>query len=95
VGYAKNWFNAFLQWSFLQVSAYGYLFIFEGFLRRYITTLPVDIAPEHLSTYGFQAVVVAIIFVCCIPLVMKFNSGLFSGGNSATVLDLAPMRRYV
>lgn len=94
-GWFWGWFRSLVQWSFLQVSSYGYLFLFEHYLRGYLSSLPTDIPPDRLQTYGMQATVIAIVFVLGIVLVKEFNSGLFSGGNSATVFQSAPLRRYV
>ena len=94
-GWFFSWFRSLVQWSFLQVSAYGYLFLFENYMRGYLTSLPTDIPPEGLQTYGMQAVVVAIIFLVGIVFIGVFNAGLFSGGNSPTVFDHSPIRRYV
>lgn len=80
-----GWFKAFLQYSFIPVVAIAFLMIFEQFIFRYVTTLPLAITQAEYGVYGLQAVAVVVTFVAGIVLVPSLTTSIFSGHGGQVV----------
>ena len=61
--------------------------IFEQFIFRYVTTLPLTITQAEYGIYGLQAVAVITTFVTGMLLVPSFTSSIFSGGGGESMLS--------
>ena len=81
-----NWLKAFLQYSFVPVVAFAFLMIFERFVYRFLTTLPMGITEDLYMLYVLQTLVVIGTFAVGILLVPALTSSIFSGSGGLGVL---------
>jgi TrbL/VirB6 plasmid conjugal transfer protein len=82
-----GWLKSFIQYSFIPVVALAFLMIFEQFIFRYVSTLPMTIIQAEYGIYGLQAVAVITTFVTGMLLVPSFTNNIFSGGGGESVLS--------
>jgi hypothetical protein len=87
-----NWFKAFIQFAFIQVVAFAYLFVFERFAFQLLTTMPVGITEDQYLLYGVQAMVVIGTFALGTLLIPSLTGAIFSGGGAA--LGVMPSKVY-
>jgi hypothetical protein len=77
-----NWLKAFVQYAFIQVVAFAYLFVFERFVFQFLTTVPVGITEDQYLLYGVQAMVVIGTFALGTLLIPSLTGAIFSGGGA-------------
>jgi hypothetical protein len=82
-----GWFWAFLQYSFMPVTAYAYLMVFERFLFNFLDRLPDGITSDLYATYGIQIIGVGIVFIVGILYVPSLNATIFSGHGGQNPFD--------
>lgn len=80
-----GWLKSFLQYSFMPVVAYAFLFIFEKFVFAYLTTLPAYIPQDDYIVYIVQVFMVLFTFVYGIWLVPSLTASIFSGQSGESV----------
>lgn len=81
-----GWLKAFVQYSFMLVIANAFIYVFEKFLSRYMTTLPPGLRTEDQLLYGVHASMILITFTVGILLVPSLTSSIFSGHSGESVL---------
>lgn len=81
-----SWFKSFVQYSFVQVIAQGFLMVFERFLYAFVTTLPSGINESNYHVYGVQAYLIIATFAVGILLVPSVTNSIFSGHGGQTIL---------
>jgi hypothetical protein len=83
-----GWLKAFLQYSFIPVVAYSFIFIFEKFVYAYLTTLPAYIPQDDYTTYIVQVLMVLFTFVFAIFLVPSLTASIFSGRTGESIFGM-------
>jgi hypothetical protein len=80
-----GWLKAYLQYSFMPVVAYAFLFIFEKFVFAYLTTLPPYIPQDDYLVYSVQVLMILVSFVYAMWLVPSVNASIFSGQSGESI----------
>lgn len=81
-----GWLKSFIQFAFIQVVAFAYLFIFERFVFQYLSTVPIGITEDLYLLYGMQSVVVVGTFILGILMIPSLTGSIFSGKGAMSVL---------
>ncbi|MGH9159868.1 MAG: type IV secretion system protein [Vicinamibacteraceae bacterium] len=81
-----SWLRSFIQYSFIPVVAYAFLFIFERFIYQYLTTLPPYIPQDFYQVYMVQVFMVLLTFVLGVLLIPSLTASIFSGRSGESVL---------
>src|SRR5215471_2931199 len=81
-----GWLKAFIQYSFMLVIANAFIFVFERFLTRFLTTLPPGMRFEDQLLYAVHVVMILITFTVGVLLVPSLTSSIFSGRSGESVL---------
>ena len=79
-----GWFWAFLEYSFLQVTMFAYLFVGEKFITRFVMGLPNVIIDSQFPLYIAEVATVIGTYVIGVLLVPVLNHSLFSGHGGGT-----------
>jgi type IV secretory pathway VirB6-like protein len=81
-----GWLRSYIQYSFVPVVAIAFLMIFERFVYRLVTTLPMTITPADYGIYGLQAIAVLVTFCLGILQVPSLTNSIFSGSSGESVV---------
>lgn len=84
-----SWLWALLQYSFLPVCGFAYMFIGATFLTRVLTTLPPAITLDLYPTYGALVILMAAIYTVGFLMIPSLNAAIFHGGGSHNVAGMA------
>jgi hypothetical protein len=83
-----GWLKSFLQYSFMPVVAYAYLYLFERFVFAYLTTLPLYIPQDDYVLYIVQVFMVLFTFVFGAWLIPSLTASIFSGQSGESVFNM-------
>lgn len=83
-----GWFKSFLQYSFVPVVAYAYLYLFEKFIFAYLTTLPRYIPQDDYVVYIVQVFMVLFTFVFGAWLIPSLTASIFSGQSGESIFSM-------
>jgi hypothetical protein len=78
-----SWFRTFLATAFIPVVTMAYLKVMDQFVWAFAQGLPAGIPTYDYPLYGFQAIVVIIVFLTGIATVPLLAFALFSGGGGS------------
>jgi hypothetical protein len=86
-----SWLKAFIAYSFMQVVAYAFIFVFQKFLFAYLTTLPLFISQNNYVTYVVQVLMILLTFPFGVFLVPSLTASIFSGHSGESVVSAPTM----
>jgi type IV secretory pathway VirB6-like protein len=77
-----GWLRALLQYSFLPVMAYAYLFIGAHIFTNVLGHLPPGITTDMLPTLGTQVGIIITTWLWCFKYIPSINAAIFHGGGA-------------
>lgn len=80
-----GWLRSLLQYSFLPVTAYAYLFIGAHIFTQVLGHLPPGIPDDLLMTLGAQVGIITATWIWCFRYIPSINASIFQGGAEARV----------
>jgi hypothetical protein len=91
--YFFGWMDSFIQYSFLQVTAYAYMFVGLKLLAAVATTIPKGLTSDLYLTYGVQVLVFVLTYLGGFLMIPTLNAGIFSGVASTNFVNITRIRR--
>jgi hypothetical protein len=85
--------DSFIQYSFLQVTAYAYMFVGLKLLAAVATTIPKGLTSDLYLTYGVQVLVFVLTYLGGFLMIPTLNAGIFSGVASTNFVNITRIRR--
>lgn len=93
--YFFGWMDSLIQWSFLQVTAYAYMFVGVKLLASVTTKVPNGLTSNDYLTYGAQVVVFLLIYLVGFAMIPSLNASIFSGSASTQVVNILRGRKVI
>jgi hypothetical protein len=81
-----GWFKSLIQYSFYQVIAQAFVFVFGSFLLRAIDAFPPPYTVDKILVGGFHIVFLCIAFVYGLLKVPSLTNSLFTGRSGESAL---------
>lgn len=82
-----NWFRALVQYSFLPVTAFAYLFIGAHLFTAVLTRTPDGITSQLLVTYAGQIGLIMAVWIYGFTHIPAINAAIFHGGGSHSLFS--------
>jgi type IV secretory pathway VirB6-like protein len=91
--YFFGWLDSFIQYSFLQVTAYAYMSVGIQLLAGVLTRVPKGLTSDLYLTWGAIVLVFVLTYIGGFLLIPSLNSSIFSGVASASIVNIVRIRR--